>query len=178
MYDDLLGQDWYTKDWSSKWQAEYKRRGNNEIDDDAESTFSLTEESAKDRVIETTQLTAEETKFSLDGKPVAERMTQSNDTISNDECLPKWVLGSEVPESGVEFTQRSLKDLTKFHSIETHEEELKNEKCLYCFNYLNNTDEAKQAAAFRSFKILKLYLNCYKTTRNIGSKNENIKMNN
>ena len=83
LYDDLLGQDWYTKDWSSKWQAEYKRRGNNEIDDDAESTFSLTEESAKDRVIETTQLTAEETKFSLDGKPVAERMTQSNDTISN-----------------------------------------------------------------------------------------------
>lgn len=70
---------------------------------------------------------------------------ESNDTISNDECLPKWVLGSEVPESGVEFTHRSLKDLAKFHSIQTHEEELKNEKCLYCFNYLNNTDEAKQA---------------------------------
>lgn len=70
---------------------------------------------------------------------------ESSDTTSNDECLPKWVLGSEVPESGVEFTQRSLKDLAKFHSIETHEEESKNEKCLYCFNYLNNFDQAKQA---------------------------------
>lgn len=40
---------------------------------------------------------------------------------------------------------------------------------LTAFGSGQTTDEAKQAAAFRSFKILKLYLNCYKATRNIGS---------